>query len=198
MSKVFIEEDSLTAIGNAIRSKTGDTAPLSVPTGMVNAISNISGGGGVDINSLKRVISSQKVGSSSGVKTSTNISIKIPKNAVFGTITMAARLSASSSATMTGSVYPGSACFIIQNDKIILYNDPTFDSDYIYSEVPTFFSLNGYNFSGFSIVTLPAVSDDNTYHLSLTVLGHSTRRPADYIMRCEIPKDLYITSFVTE
>ena len=46
MSKVFIEEDSLTAIGNAIRSKTGDTAPLSVPTGMVNAIASITTGGG--------------------------------------------------------------------------------------------------------------------------------------------------------
>ena len=46
MSKVFIEEDSLTAIGNAIRSKTGDTAPLSVPTGMVEAIAGITGGGG--------------------------------------------------------------------------------------------------------------------------------------------------------
>lgn len=45
MSKVFIEEDSLTAIGNAIRSKTGDTAPLSVPTGMVEAIAGITGGG---------------------------------------------------------------------------------------------------------------------------------------------------------
>ena len=48
MSKVFIEEDSLTAIGNAIRSKTGDTAPLSVPTGMVEAIGSISGGGSSD------------------------------------------------------------------------------------------------------------------------------------------------------
>lgn len=55
MSKVFIEEESLTAIGNAIREKTGDTAPLSVPTGMVNAIGSIttggsSGGGDVSIN----------------------------------------------------------------------------------------------------------------------------------------------------
>ena len=198
MSKVFIEEDSLTAIGNAIRSKTGDTAPLSVPTGMVEAIAGITGGGGVDINSLKRVISSQKVGSStSGGKTANNIIIKIPKNAVFGTITMAARLTKSSSSLTAGSVYPGSACFIIQNDKIILYNDPTFDSDYIYSEVPTFFSFRGNNGSNFSTVILPAVSDDNTYHLRLNVLGHAGY-PADYITKCEIPKDLYITSFVTE
>ena len=49
MSKVFIEEDSLTAIGNAIRSKTGDTAPLSVPTGMVEAIAGITGGGDLSI-----------------------------------------------------------------------------------------------------------------------------------------------------
>ena len=55
MSKVFIEEDSLTAIGDAIRSKTGDTAPLSVPTGMVNAISGISGGGGEHLKTWNRV-----------------------------------------------------------------------------------------------------------------------------------------------
>ena len=55
MSKVFIEEESLTAIGNAIRSKTGDTAPLSVPTGMINAISGISGGGGEHLKTWNKV-----------------------------------------------------------------------------------------------------------------------------------------------
>ena len=198
MSKVFIEEDSLTAIGNAIRSKTGDTAPLSVPTGMVEAIAGITGGGGgVDINSLKRVISSQRFGSIVSAARSINIRIKIPKNAVFGTITFAARLSKSSSSTTAGYVYPGSACFIIQNGKIILYSDPTFDSKYIYSEVPTFFSFNDHSISGVSTVTLPAISDDNTYHLSLYILGHAGY-PADWMMKCNIPNDLYITSFVTE
>ena len=198
MSKVFIEEDSLTAIGNAIRSKTGDTAPLSVPTGMVEAITNISGGGGgVDINSLKRVTSSQKVGSSSSITTSTNISIKIPKNAVFGTITFAARLSKSSSSMTAVSVYPGSACFIIQNGKIILYSDPTFGSKYIYSDVPTFFSWSYSDTSGVSTAPLPAISDDNTYHLTLHIMGHE-RSNAYYMMKCGIPNDLYITSFVTE
>ena len=45
MSKVFIEESTLTAIGNAIRSKTGGTdliAPLNMPT----EINGISTGGG--------------------------------------------------------------------------------------------------------------------------------------------------------
>lgn len=55
MSKVFIEEESLTAIGNAIREKTGDTAPLSVPTGMVNAISGITGGGGEHLKTWNKV-----------------------------------------------------------------------------------------------------------------------------------------------
>ena len=41
MGKVFIEESSLTAIGNAIRAKTGDTALLGVPEGMVAAIEGI-------------------------------------------------------------------------------------------------------------------------------------------------------------
>lgn len=197
MSKVFIEEESLTAIGNAIREKTGDTAPLSVPTGMVEAIASISGGGGVDINSLKRVTSSQRFGSIVSVARSVNILIKIPKNAVFGTITFAARLSKSSSSTTVEYVYPGSACFIIQNGKIILYSDPTFDSNYIYSEVPTFFSFSNHSTSGVSTVTLPAISDDNTYHLSLYILGHAGY-PADYMKKCNIPNDLYITSFVTE
>lgn len=48
MSKVFIEEASLTAIGDAIRAKSGSTELLSVPTGMVDAITNLSTGGGLE------------------------------------------------------------------------------------------------------------------------------------------------------
>lgn len=48
MSKVFIEESTLTAIGNAIRAKDGSTA-LIAPLNMANAITNLpSGGGGGD------------------------------------------------------------------------------------------------------------------------------------------------------
>ena len=46
MSKVFIDETSLSAIGNAIREKTGGADKLSVPSGMVEAIKGIQGGGG--------------------------------------------------------------------------------------------------------------------------------------------------------
>ena len=46
MSKVFIEESSLTSIGNAIRGKTGSSELLSVPDGMVAAIESITTGGG--------------------------------------------------------------------------------------------------------------------------------------------------------
>lgn len=49
MSKVFIEENSLTAIGNAIREKTGGSGLLTVPTGMVEAIGSIQSGGGGDL-----------------------------------------------------------------------------------------------------------------------------------------------------
>ena len=45
MAKVFIEENSLTAIGNAIRGKTGESALLS-PAAMVTAIEGIETGGG--------------------------------------------------------------------------------------------------------------------------------------------------------
>ena len=46
MSKVFINESSLTSIGNAIREKTGNSELLSVPDGMVAAIESITTGGG--------------------------------------------------------------------------------------------------------------------------------------------------------
>ena len=45
MSKVFINESSLTSIGNAIRGKTGSSELLSVPDGMVAAIESITTGG---------------------------------------------------------------------------------------------------------------------------------------------------------
>ena len=45
MSKVFIEESTLTAIGNAIRNKTGETA-LIAPLDMPTEINGISTGGG--------------------------------------------------------------------------------------------------------------------------------------------------------
>ena len=46
MSKVFINESSLTSIGNAIREKTGGSELLSVADGMVAAIESITTGGG--------------------------------------------------------------------------------------------------------------------------------------------------------
>ena len=48
MSKVFINESSLTSIGNAIRGKTGSSELLSVPEGMVAAIESITTGGEVE------------------------------------------------------------------------------------------------------------------------------------------------------
>ena len=45
MSKVFIEESTLSSIGDAIRSKTGE-AGLIAPLDMATAISNLATGGG--------------------------------------------------------------------------------------------------------------------------------------------------------
>lgn len=45
MAKVFIQESTLTAIGDAIRNKTGKTALIN-PTNMPTEIASISGGGG--------------------------------------------------------------------------------------------------------------------------------------------------------
>ena len=46
MSKIFIETDTLTGIANAIRSKTGDTQPIST-TEMATQIEGITTGGNV-------------------------------------------------------------------------------------------------------------------------------------------------------
>lgn len=45
MSKVYLEDSTLTAIGNAIRGKTGESGLL-LPSEMANAITNIPSGGG--------------------------------------------------------------------------------------------------------------------------------------------------------
>lgn len=51
MAKVFIEESSLTAIGEAIRSKTGKTDLLS-PASMASEITSITTGGGGDVEEI--------------------------------------------------------------------------------------------------------------------------------------------------
>jgi hypothetical protein len=54
MAKVFIEETSLTAIGDAIRAKTGDSALMS-PAEMATAIEGITTGGGGDLPACEGV-----------------------------------------------------------------------------------------------------------------------------------------------
>lgn len=65
MSKLFIEESSLTAIGDAIRNKTGGSELLS-PAAMVTAIESIEGGGGGLIAPNPLVISGQAMNMFSG------------------------------------------------------------------------------------------------------------------------------------
>lgn len=46
MSKYKVDSESLTAVANAIRAKTGNDEPLEFPTEFVSEIGSISGGGG--------------------------------------------------------------------------------------------------------------------------------------------------------
>lgn len=54
MSKVFIEESTLTSIGDAIREKVG-TTELIAPGDMPAMISEITGGGSGDLPSAEEV-----------------------------------------------------------------------------------------------------------------------------------------------
>lgn len=65
MSKVYLEDSTLTAIGNAIRGKTGESGLL-LPSEMASAITNIpTGGGDFDLSNIKYyVYNSSKVESS--------------------------------------------------------------------------------------------------------------------------------------
>lgn len=69
MSKVYLEDSTLTAIGNAIRGKTGESGLL-LPSEMASAITNIPTGGGgsggdFDLSNIKYyVYNSSKVESS--------------------------------------------------------------------------------------------------------------------------------------
>ena len=69
MSRAIINESSLTAIGNAIRTKTGGTDKLSVPTGMVDAINGIqTDGGTLKIQRLTFSDYGNRIYKASGVK----------------------------------------------------------------------------------------------------------------------------------
>lgn len=46
MANYMVTDTDLTAVANAIRTKGGTSTSLSFPSGFVNAIGNISGGGG--------------------------------------------------------------------------------------------------------------------------------------------------------
>lgn len=52
MSKVYLEDSTLTAIGNAIRGKTGESGLL-LPSEMANKISSITSGGGWTLDDIK-------------------------------------------------------------------------------------------------------------------------------------------------
>jgi hypothetical protein len=67
MSKVYLEDSTLTAIGNAIRGKTGESGLL-LPSEMADAIASIGSGGSggdFDLSNIKYyVYNSSKVESS--------------------------------------------------------------------------------------------------------------------------------------
>lgn len=142
MSKVFIEEDSLTAIGNAIREKTGGTDTLSVPSGMVDAIASISGGGSssIDWDSLQSHTITKKIGSSSSVKDN-NVTIKIPGNTVCGIMQFSGILDSSPASLTYGKLYQGSALFLKNdNGKITLVNQ-LINNNNVPDYTPTYFGF---------------------------------------------------------
>lgn len=51
MAEYLVQGASLTTVANAIREKSGTTAPLSFPAGMAEAVRNIQTGGG-DLSSV--------------------------------------------------------------------------------------------------------------------------------------------------
>ena len=61
MSKYKVDSSSLTAVANAIRTKTGESESLSFPTGFVSAINGISGGG-TDVSATTATAKDVKAG----------------------------------------------------------------------------------------------------------------------------------------
>ena len=50
MAEYLVQGESITAVADAIREKSGTTAPLSFPAGMAEAVRNIQSGG--DLSSV--------------------------------------------------------------------------------------------------------------------------------------------------
>lgn len=88
MSEVLIQESTLSAIGDAIRSKTGSTNLMS-PAEMVTAIDGITVGGNdiLNLNNLNLSFETKSVYSTSQCLNANNLfSFTLPANFVFGVI----------------------------------------------------------------------------------------------------------------
>lgn len=67
MGQYVVQDTSLTAVANAIRTKGGTSASLEFPDGFVTAIGNISGGGGTPRTSSDLTVSGATVTAPAGV-----------------------------------------------------------------------------------------------------------------------------------
>ena len=146
MSEVLIQESTLSAIGDAIRSKTGSTNLMS-PAEMVTAIDGIETGGGETINlmSLKRSSTMKSYGNtSSAVYGGSAFSFTINPNFVCGFLIMAVRMQSTNSTLITNNTTMYRTVYLITINDI---QDITSKDD-----VFSYYKLAGYRYDDDPII----------------------------------------------
>lgn len=125
MSEVLIQESTLSAIGNAIRSKTGDSNLMS-PAEMVTAINGIeAGGNGSDSESIINYVTKGSYvtfgGTNSNVNGANAFEFTLDPNFVFGIITLQCRMTVQSynSSTANPTFYNNSYLLRPKNSEDI-------------------------------------------------------------------------------
>lgn len=167
MANVFIQDSTMTAIGDAIRAKTGGTDKL-LPADMAAAIEGITtgGGGGGDgismgVTTITTFSGGPSFNSSNPIKGS--IYMTIPEEAIVEHAYVSATVTGSSTTTMAtlGTISGGTPCEFTEGTPDMYNNKKMTLVDYSISNPSALMSKAWYN-ANFAVIKLPnAYMKDN-------------------------------------
>lgn len=124
-----VSDDSLTALADAIRSKTGGTADLAFPDGFISAVAAIEAGSGsgsesggeataaVQIATSAVTLSSMMLISNDGIVSLTGTSLTVPVNAVIAIYATAVGGSSSAAASINATATGGTVHYILSESS---------------------------------------------------------------------------------
>lgn len=161
MAKCFIQDTTLTAIGDAIRAKTGGT-DLMLPSAMPDAIAEIGGGSGDYIWSIQHAGEDATIDRNGGTYTLTTSNDSRPSTEIEYSLA-AARYNAD---TKKWEFEESTVVTLVNTDNVVPEMEATLMFVRLTSEPNIIYRINGFN-----VGTMTA---NNTYTKSMTIVQKKT------------------------